>query len=449
MVYYNNPDERAKQDALDAARGYSYLKSPIPDWTQNPDNPDWAANNPYASQGTPYVPNSSPITDPWLINYLQQQGYTPSQIQSMKMTDALAQQAGAPPPQQTRRSVAPPPQSATDFGKSVAGAAGKAGLSNVASQAGAGTLGEAGSLASLGTAAGVGGVGAYYAPSYMKYGNMALQGTGDKSDVVKTAALTNPMTSWAVPIVDKISGLWSSGKPKDQKRRDQVRKVMQQHGMFGTSGDDWTLDNPDNTGFDVGKDGGAQYNGHKYYETDLTNAPQNQSAAKAGMDPLAYLITGGDKELAPEFSGYFTNTVVQGAGGKDLNVLKANILDKYKKAGFDTPEKAQAGIAELVKAGKIDQATGQTLSASVMAAFSPAAPMGTRRSGPMNPNASNNNMARRRAAGENRRRRTQAQSYAPQVYAPNVLSPTSTSNGYNEFGQGLANVYQQNQQGLV
>lgn len=426
MVYYNNPDERARQDELDQARGYSYLKMETPDWQQSPNNPDWAANNPYASQVTPYANTPAPLP-PSVIAYLQQQGYTPAEINDMKMHNLVdPASAQSSPPPQTRRS-SPPATKSPDAGDLVTG------INRMAT-------GAALDKGSLGT----------YGPAMKVAGAISPEIPKTVNKIVDAGAYVNPLTA-PFKIADKLGGgLWDSGKSKDQQRRDQVRKVMQQHGMFGTSGDDWTLDNPDNTGFDVGKDGGAQYNGHKYYETDVTNAPTNQAAAKAGVDPLAYLITGGDKELAPEFSGYFTNTVVQGAGAKDLNILKANILDKYKKAGFDTPEKAQAGIAELVKAGKIDQATGQTLSASVMAAFAPAAPMGgPRRSGPVNPNASNNNMARRRAAGENKKRRTQAQSYTPQTYAPNVLSPTSTSNGYDQFGQGLANVYQQNQEGLV
>lgn len=413
MVYYNNPDERARQDELDQARGYSYLKQPIPDWEEN---------NPYYSSPTP--PSSMPL-DPSVIAYLQQQGYTPAQIQDMKMHNLIAPASNTQPPQQTRRSSSPPPKSpdagdlTTGINRMVTGAALDKGTAGI------------------------------YGPAMKVAGSISPEIPKTANKIIDAGAYVNPLTAPFKVASSFGDKLWGSGKSKDQQRRDQVRKMMQEHGMFGTSGDDWTLDNPDNTGFDVGKDGGAQYNGHKYYETDVTNAPQNQAAAKTGVDPLAYLITGGDKELAPEFSGYFTNTVVQGAGAKDINILKANIIDKYKKAGFDTPEKAQAGIAELVKAGKIDQATGQTLSASIMATFAPAAPTGTRRSGPMNPNASNNNMARRRAAGDNKKRRTQVQSYAPQTFAPNTLSPTSTSNGYNEFGQGLANVYQQNQEGLV
>jgi hypothetical protein len=66
-------------------------------------------------------------------------------------------------------------------------------------------------------------------------------------------------------------------------------------------------------------------------------------------------MTGGDKQLATDFAGYFTNTMLQGKGAEDLNTAYLNARDKYEKAGIKDAATAKAGIQALVEQGKITQ----------------------------------------------------------------------------------------------
>lgn len=59
------------------------------------------------------------------------------------------------------------------------------------------------------------------------------------------------------------------------------------------------------------KDGGARLeDGRGYMDVDTAK----QGASIGAMNPLAYILTGGDEKLATSFAGYFTNTVTQGDG---------------------------------------------------------------------------------------------------------------------------------------
>lgn len=199
------------------------------------------------------------------------------------------------------------------------------------------------------------------------YMTAGLTGVGQK--------LGSSFAPEATKQVDKLRDMWSfgfpgvgsaldvvadkglfGGKSKEQQRRDAVRAVMQKAGMFGGDQDDWILDNPDGTGFDVGKDGDHRLDdGRRYWELDMNSTNPVQSKAIGAVNPLAYLITGGDKDLATQFAGEFTNTIMQGKGGEDYATANINALDKYKKAGFDSADKANLGIDELLKSGKIDE----------------------------------------------------------------------------------------------
>ncbi len=329
-------------------------------------------------------------------------------------------------------------------GGSAAASTGGATTAGTASAAGAaaGAAAEGGSL--LG-GVGLGGIaaGGYTGYQQIKGAQNALKGK-DMSMPEKVAlALPTFGTSLVWDNLKDGAGVFG-GKSKEQQARDKVRENLQQLGFFGENKDDWTLDNPDGTGFDVGKDGGARYNDRRYYELDMNSPNALQGDAIGAVNPLGYLITGGNEKLATQFAGYFTNTIMQGDGANNSDILISNALDKYKKAGFDTPEKAHAGIDDLVKAGKLDPEKAAAFHNGINAVFG-SIPKQTSSSAMRN---INNQVSRR--SGVDRRRRSsnvyQAQTYAPNVYSPTTTAPIGSSSQFGDgFAQSLANVYLANQ----
>lgn len=250
-----------------------------------------------------------------------------------------------------------------------------------------------------------------------------------------------PVLNMPMKIGDKLTakalGTFGSSKGEDQVKRDAVRKALQEGGFFGEGKDDWTLDNPDGSGWNVGIDGS------KLAQQTAVDT-EKQGAAIGAMNPLAYLLTGGDEKLATSFAGYFTNTITQGAGGSDLAVANANALDKYKKAGFDTPEKAHAGIDELVKAGKLDPEKAAAFHGGIDTVFGKA-PKATGTSGTSSSSAQKKPTAKKKRRGDSRRT-YEEQTYTPTTYAPQTTAPMGTPSPYGDsFAQGLANIYMANQ----
>lgn len=271
-----------------------------------------------------------------------------------------------------------------------------------------------------------------------------LRGKYDKVMNSPVGLALNPGGYIANKALEKgFSMFGGSGKSEDQQSRDKIRAALQSGGFFSAdkNQDDWTAENADGSSFDIGKDGGARLDdGRRYDEVDT----KKQGASIGATNPLAYLITGGDEKLATSFAGYLTNTVTQGKGGADLTVANANALDKYKKAGFDTAEKAHAGIDDLVKAGKLAPDKAAAFHGGINTVFGTAPkPSGT--SGTMQPTTQRPANAGPKRRGDSRR------VYAPQTYTPNVYSPTptaplGTSSPYGtDFAQALANVYTANQ----
>lgn len=236
-------------------------------------------------------------------------------------------------------------------------------------------------------------------------------------------------------------GSIKTGKSADQQARDKIRANLQKIGFFGDAQNknDWTLENPDNSSFDIGKDGGAKYNGRRYFELDMNNQNPIQGTAIGQMNPLAYLITGGDKKLGSQFAGYLTNTIMQGEGSNNQAITNVNALDKYKKAGYDNPNKAHQGIDDLLNAGKIDSDMAAAFHNGINTVFGTGPkPQATSSGG----NQSVNNNRRRNS---NRRTSYQVQDYQPNVYSPTTTAPISTSPYGDNFAQSLANIYLANQ----
>lgn len=274
-----------------------------------------------------------------------------------------------------------------------------------------------------------------------------LRGKYDEFMDSPVGAAINPVGYAQNKILSKGLSMLGGGKDEDQQSRDRVRAALQGGGFFdpeGKSKDDWTAENADGSSFDIGKDGGARLDDGRRYDEVNTD---KQGGAIGAMNPLAYLVTGGDEKLATSFAGYFTNTITQGAGGSDMAVANGNALDKYKKAGFDTPDKAHAGIDELVKAGKIPPDKAAAFHGGINTVFgtAPKAP-GTSGRKPITNSMAATPGGQRKRRGDNRRVYAQ-QTYTPNVYAPQTTAPMGTPSPYGDsFAQSLANVYMANQE---
>jgi len=264
-----------------------------------------------------------------------------------------------------------------------------------------------------------------------------LRGKYDKVMDSPVGMAINPVGYATNKLMAKGFGMFGSGKSEDQQQRDKIRASLKSSGFLGDpNAEDWNIENADGSTYDIGKDGGAKReNGMGYSEVDT----KTQGNAIGAVNPLAYLITGGNEKLASNFAGYLTNSTTVGAGAKDAAVANANALARYKAAGYDTAEKAIAGIDDMLKAGKIDEAKAAAFKGGINTVFGatpkPAATTTTQ------PQRSTQQAPRKPLRAQ---KTYQRQTYTPNVYAPSVASPSASAYG-DEFAQALANTYTNNQ----
>jgi hypothetical protein len=269
-----------------------------------------------------------------------------------------------------------------------------------------------------------------------------LQAKGnDKLDSL-VGAVATPVTFGANKLVEKGLSLFGSGKGQGQMRRDQIRKMLQQN-KFLDEGFDMTLD--DGSKYDLGRDGGAKdESGRGMLELDFSNSKPGdlQGVAIGNVNPLAAIITGGDKKLTADFATYFTKGTMSNAG-TDPAKVRANAIKQYSNAGLDK-DKAIAAIADLEKQGKIgtDEATAYKNGISMLfgGGGSPKqASQGNRGATSSSSQASSPKPKRRPSSSGD------ANIIPVQAPTPTTLSPNSTVGYGDNFAQNLANIYSQNQ----
>lgn len=207
---------------------------------------------------------------------------------------------------------------------------------------------EVGSVGTLGTAASLLGptaVAAYYGPSAVEHGGEiignAVKGDFDKIDsdsAVKGTLLSNPVTAWAVPIMDKLGIDINSGKHKDQQMRDAGRDAIAQQGVAIKENGKHYIELADGSRFDLWKDGDWQ--GYKvgWNDPDFDVEAFGRGEIGAGKyhdaigmtAPLAVIqFQGSSPKLAVDFTGYYSNAVMQ-SGDPTANAQKL-----YADAGLD------------------------------------------------------------------------------------------------------------------
>lgn len=144
-----------------------------------------------------------------------------------------------------------------------------------------------------------------------------------------------------------LSSNFGSGKHKDQKRRDAIRDKLKEAGAITVDDGKWNLTRADGTKYDIGTEDQSRTDD---YQIEDFNA-DGVGETVGWTDPLAALVSGGDKTLKEQYSGYFTNMAL-GSGDR-----KANVLNLYSQLGLDK-DKAWQAVNELEAQGKIDQQTG-------------------------------------------------------------------------------------------
>ena len=154
-------------------------------------------------------------------------------------------------------------------------------------------------------------------------------------------------------IAGGIAGLFHNGKHKDQVARDAVRTQLQQIGLVDK---DYQLTLADGSKFNIGVDGGHKFTNldgteRRVYNTDGSNPLTGEVIGWA--QPLAFLLTGGNKKLKDDFTGYFVNAALSNAGA-DIEVARKNIAGLFAQLQI-TPEQVLQGLQQGVAQGALTE----------------------------------------------------------------------------------------------
>lgn len=155
--------------------------------------------------------------------------------------------------------------------------------------------------------------------------NDLLKGRTDNSTTGKASRLQTGITTGGLSEVARFAGI-GGGKGKDQQARDSIRSQLKAANIID---DKYGITLADGSTFNIGVDGG------KFAQTSNVNFDTPGAGEVVAMaNPLAYLMTGGDKKLASDFAGYLTNAALSNANG-DIKLAKANLQAFYDKLGVD------------------------------------------------------------------------------------------------------------------
>lgn len=157
-------------------------------------------------------------------------------------------------------------------------------------------------------------------------------------------------------VASLASQFFHTGKHKDQIARDQLRAGLQAVGLIDRN---FKLQLADGSGYDIGLDGGYRYPNidgtmRRAYEVDFSN-PLAAEVINL-VHPLSVLITGNDRKLRDDLTGYLVNAALSNA--KDLEGARVNVQAFYAKLGMQ-PDAIAQGLAQLTQAGRVSSADYQ------------------------------------------------------------------------------------------
>jgi len=181
-----------------------------------------------------------------------------------------------------------------------------------------------------------------------------------------------------------LIGSIKTGKPADQRQRDQVRSVLVQNGILDAQ---YRLTLADGSTYDMGIDGPAraELGGRRAFDLDPSN-PMTKYAV-SWLNPLMDLMSGGNQKLKIEFMGYFANAALSNA--KSLDDVKKNVGVIMARFGV-TDEQLYKAVSSAAQAGQLDRETAmayiggmrERLDPSFMGDRAPAAPQGVQEEAP-------------------------------------------------------------------
>ncbi len=151
------------------------------------------------------------------------------------------------------------------------------------------------------------------------------------------------------------TGLFGSGKHKDQKVRDGIRDNLKEINFIDK---DYKLKLADGSLYDIGLDGGHKYtnmDGTKRhaYDVDFSNPLASEIIGLA--QPLAAILTNDNSKKKDDLCGYLVNAALSNAN--TLEEAVKNIEAFYIQAGLDS-EQAVEAIGILTGDGTISESDG-------------------------------------------------------------------------------------------
>ena len=155
-------------------------------------------------------------------------------------------------------------------------------------------------------------------------------------------------------IVGGVSSLFGSGKPESQKKRDQVRKWMQDNQIIDQN---WSVTLADGSKYDIGIDGKNKLTNldgttRNHYDVDFSHPLAAQTVAWA--NPIFEALLGDQEDLKTQFVGYFVNAALSYA--EDLETARQNLVEMFGAFNV-SPEEVLQGLVASAEQGRIDEQT--------------------------------------------------------------------------------------------
>jgi len=169
-----------------------------------------------------------------------------------------------------------------------------------------------------------------------------------------------------------VLNLGAGGKDKDQFMRDKIREGFQKMGFVDQN---YNVRLADGSTYNIGVDGKAKpeygvnpANGKAMHAFDLDQANPIVKQLIPLVNPLVNVLTGGDKKLASDFTGYLVRAAMSNSGN-DVQKAIANIQSFYRQLNA-SPAALNASLDKMVEEKRIDQATAKIYKDDILRATS-------------------------------------------------------------------------------